>query len=97
MALPKPMTSNNYDKIVNKLIVATNHIAKTTMQDTCGQLRGDSTGTMDTSVSCDGSWQRRGCSSLNGVVTAISMANGKVLDIEPVSRACKACLLKETL
>ena len=34
------------------------------------------------------------CSSLNGVVTAISMVNGKVLDIEPMNRAC---LLKETL
>ena len=25
------------------------------------------------------------------------MKNGKVLDVEPISRACKACLLKETL
>ena len=33
----------------------------------------------------------------DGVVTAISMTNGKVLDIKPISRACKAFLLKETL
>ena len=61
------------------------------------QDHNDSTSIVDTSVSCDGSWQRRGYSSLNGVVTAISMTNGKVLDIERMSRACKACLLKETL
>ena len=97
MNLPKPMTSNNYDKIINKLIVATKDVAGTTMSDACEELRGDSTGIVDAAVSCDGSWQRRGYSSLNGVVTTISMTNGKVLDIEPMSRACKACLLKETL
>jgi len=45
----------------------------------------------DTAVSCDGTWQKRGYSSLNGVITGISMNNGKVLDIEPMTRACKAC------
>ena len=33
MNLPKPMTSNNYDKSVTKLIAATKEIAETTMQD----------------------------------------------------------------
>ena len=33
MNLPKQMTANNYDKIANKLIVATKDIAETTMQD----------------------------------------------------------------
>ena len=81
----------------NKLIVATKDVAETTIQDACKELRGDSTGIVDAAVSCDGSWQRRRYSSLNGVVTTISMRNGKALDIEPMSRACKACLLKETL
>ena len=36
-----------------------------------------------------------GSSSLNWVVTTISMTNEKVLGVEPMSRACKACLLKE--
>ena len=50
------MTYNIYDKIVNTLIVATKDIAESTMQDACEELRGDSTGTADTSVSYDGSW-----------------------------------------
>ena len=33
---------------------------------------------VDTGVSVDGSWQRRGFSSLNGVVTVISIENGKI-------------------
>ena len=32
---------------------------------------------INTAISCDGSWHRRGHSSLNGVVTVISMTNGK--------------------
>ena len=94
MNLPKPMTSNSYEKIINKLIVATKDVAETTMQDACKELREDSTGIVDAAVSCDRSWQRRGYSSLNGVVTTISMRNGKVLDIEPMSRACKACFIE---
>jgi hypothetical protein len=91
------MTSNNYDKIVKKLVIAVKDVAETTMQDACKEIRDTSIDIVDTAVSCDGSWQRRGYSSLNGVVTAISMVNGKVLDIEAMSRACKGCLLKEKL
>ena len=47
---------------------------------------------IDNAVSCDGSWQKRGYSLLNGVVT-----NGKILDIEPMTRTCKSCLLHEKL
>ena len=36
----------------------------------------------DTAVSSDGTWQRRGYSSLNGAVVAISMETGRVLDVE---------------
>ena len=81
------------------MVVAVKDVAETTMQDACTELRGDvaEDSIVDTAVSCDGSWQRRGYSSLNGVVTAISMKTGKIVDIEPMSRACKACMLKENL
>ena len=42
------------------------------------------------SLSRDGTWQR-GFSSLNGCVTAISMAIGKVLDVKPLCKVCKKC------
>ena len=47
---------------------------------------------VDISVSCDGTWHRRGFSSLNGTVACISMDNGKVLDIEIMSRYCQSCV-----
>ena len=41
-------------------------------------------------VSVDGTWQRRGYSSLNGVVTAVS--HGMWLDRHLMSKYCKACV-----
>ena len=34
---------------------------------------------------------------MNGFVAAIAMDTGKVLDVEPMSRYCKSCILKEEL
>ena len=45
----------------------------------------------DTAVSCDGSWQRRGYSSINGLVTAIHIDIGKCLAFETLEKNCKAC------
>ena len=42
-------------------------------------------------VSVDGTWQRRGHASINGVVTVISKENGKVLDTAVLSKSCKGC------
>ena len=101
MNLPKPMTANNYDKIVNRLNVVAKEVANETMTDVSENLLSKSKDpnhdTVIDTVSCDGSWQKRGYSSLNGVVTVISMDNGKILDIEPMTRTCKSCLLHEKL
>ena len=98
MNLTKPMTANNYDKIVNRLNVVAKEVANETMRDALENLLSkcknpnDDT-VIDTSVSCDGSWQKRGYSSLNGVVTVISIDNSKILDIKPMTRTCISCLL----
>ena len=36
----------------------------------------------------------RGFTSLNGVMVAISMDTGKILDVEPMSRYCRLCSKK---
>lgn len=43
----------------------------------------------DCGISCNGTWQRQGFSSLNGCVMAISMDTGKVVDVEVLSKLCK--------
>jgi hypothetical protein len=45
----------------------------------------------DLSVALDGTWQKRGHTSLNGVVTATSVDTGKVIDIECLSKYCHGC------
>ena len=52
------------------------------------------TGPVNSGISCDGTWQKRGYSSRNGCVTEISMDTGRVLDpldVEALSQGCKQC------
>ncbi|GFX79251.1 uncharacterized protein TNCV_695631 [Trichonephila clavipes] len=42
-------------------------------------------------VSVDGTWQRRGRSSLNGCVVVLSIDTGKVVDLEVMSKWCRNC------
>ena len=42
-------------------------------------------------VSCDGTWHKRGHSSMNGCVAALSMETGKCLDVEVLSKVCHGC------
>ena len=44
---------------------------------------------LDTDVLVYGTWQKRGYASLNGVITTISVENGKVLNCEPTIRKNK--------
>jgi hypothetical protein len=44
----------------------------------------------DITCSCDGTWQKRGFSSHNGVCTVLT-ATGKVLDVEVMSTYCNYC------
>ena len=49
----------------------------------------DELGIADTGVSVDGTWQKRGFTSLNGAVAAISMDTGRILDVEVMTRYCQ--------
>ena len=62
MNLPKPVTADNYYKIINRLVKTTKAVADITMQDAREELRADSSSNAikDVEVSSDGTWQRRG-------------------------------------
>ena len=45
----------------------------------------------DVGVSCDGSWHRRGFSSLVGTTAVISLETGQVLDYEILNKVCYEC------
>ena len=101
MDLAKPMTNNNYKKIALKIRDAAKSVAEETMKDAIKELKEsnhkDETNTIDIAASLDGTFQKRGYSSLNGIVSAISMDNGKVIDTVPMTRYCKSCIGREEL
>lgn len=83
----------NFMKIQNnKLLPVVKQLANdsmvtnaTNVKEVCGNDMGEC------GISLDGSWQRQGHTSHNGVVTAISLDTKKRLDVEIMSDKCKAC------
>ena len=98
MNMPQPMTQKNYDRSVKIISEVVQDVAEETMADAATELKeNQGTNNPDVSVSCDGTWQRRAFSSLNGSFTAISVDSGKILDTEIMSHYCKSCKGKENL
>ena len=99
--MPSPMTEKNYQKTVKKVTSVVVKVAKETMKEAATEEAlkkgSNGNGVTDIAVSCDGTWQRRGFASLNGVFTTIALDNGKVIDCEVMSRYCKACKTNEKL
>ena len=92
--MPKPMTPNTYSNHAKALHAAAVDIAKQSMCRAAKELRSEheQNDTLDIEVSCDGSWHRRGHSSLYGLVAVISAETGKVLDYTVKSRFCMSCV-----
>ena len=98
MNMPPPMNKTAYKRTNRKLRTVYKAVADETMseaaQDTKKKVLGEEAvgvnGSVDIRASFDGTWQRRGYASLNGVVTAMS-PQGKCLDVEVLTKDCKAC------
>jgi len=56
----------------------------------------DSTAIIDAAVSFDGTWAKRGFTSLTGVVFVISVDTGEVLDYHVMSKSCHKCSVKKS-
>ena len=91
MNMPKPMTVVNFDNISNKIRDSAKFIADLLMNNAANEMRKGSSHMVDVGLTVDETWQRRGYTSMNGVVVAISVDSEKVLDLEPMSRNCKSC------
>ncbi|GFW32651.1 uncharacterized protein TNCV_3678991 [Trichonephila clavipes] len=76
-----------------KLEFAASNVACNTMKEAALEIRSNKTDTeiSQCGVSVDGTWQRRGYSSLNGCVSVITIDSGKVLDVEFMSKVCRLC------
>ena len=73
----KPMNVKNYNNISNDLRDAAKVVAEKSLNDAANDLKNSTDGDiLDIGDSVDGSWQRRGFSSLNGVLAVLSIDSG---------------------
>jgi hypothetical protein len=84
-----------FRNINNKLFYAYENAAQESMKNAANAGKGEqiAPGIYSCRVSLDGSWQRRGYASLNGVVTAIN--KGKCIDAIVLSKHCRQCMIWE--
>ena len=93
MNMPPPMAKSTFDDINssvhNSYVEVSHESMKKGAKEVHDKVSNNDQEIVNTKVSGDGSWQKRGYASLNGVVTLIS--NGKCIDNEVMSKKCKQC------
>ena len=99
------MSSCSYYKQVDSILSIVEDYTKEELTSAGQRLRNiildenpelDKNETLDAAVSFDGTWAKRGFTSLTGVVFAISLDSGEVLDYAVLSKACQKCARKES-
>jgi len=94
MDLPRPIFQSFYDKIVHTISTATQHVSEKSMKNAAQKEKAlsiEKGQTNGITVSGDGTWRKRGFSSLFGLVTLIGWYTGKVVDCVVKSKYCKSC------
>ncbi|GFT86935.1 uncharacterized protein NPIL_283961, partial [Nephila pilipes] len=85
---PPPAKFERYnDILLRSLIKVSNESMRNAVEDTVKKNNSN----RDITAAFDGSWQKRGHTSLNGVVSATCLETGKVLDFECLSKYCFKC------
>ena len=90
--MPPPVSVTRANLFRDRIKAATSSVAKASMKRAADELRkaeGD-----DVTVSCDGSWRRRGFSSKNGIATCLTVSKkvpAKVIDTEVLTNYCDGC------
>lgn len=93
MELPRTTFHSFYDKVVKRMNTATNLVCQNSMMRAAEEEKTISieNGENGIVVSGDGSWRKRGFTSLYGLVTLIGYNFGKIVDCVVKSKYCKAC------
>jgi len=94
MCLPNLVFQSFYDKIVLTISIATAAVREKSMKNAAAKekelsvQKGLAEGIV---VSGDGTWKKRGFSSLLGVTSSIGWCTGKVIDVNVKSKICNQC------
>ncbi|GFT62511.1 uncharacterized protein TNCV_4601081 [Trichonephila clavipes] len=88
MNLPQPPTRiSPYGK---RILNAAKLVYEDSIQNAAKEVICENEGNKNIAVAVDGTWQKRGYTSLNGVVTVTSIDTGNVIDVDILSKYC-AC------
>lgn len=93
------LSQSTYDLVNKRILRATKQAAIESMEQ-ASKEETEETETdpkTDITISGDGTWMRRGYSSLHGVCTVIGTQTQKILDIEVLSSFCHGCSSKKGL
>ena len=92
--LPPPQSLSSWQGHMAEIKKATKTVATVNMKRAAAEVRGDET-VADVVVSCDGTWQKRGFASKNGVGTVLTVdgpgGSSKVVDTCTLSNYCVKC------
>ncbi|GFW35138.1 uncharacterized protein TNCV_5067031 [Trichonephila clavipes] len=87
------LCTNETEPSASERKIATRETCEHSMAEAVREAVDENDGKRDLAVAVDGSWQKRGFSSKNGLVTVTSVDTGKVIDVEVFSKHC-ICLNK---
>ena len=98
------MSKTAYYKQVENIVNEQENEAKEEMKRAGERLRKtvlseneeDQSQVVDVTVSFDGTWAKRGFTSLTGVVFVISLDTGEVLDSHVLCKSCSKCAIKKS-
>ena len=101
LSMPQPMNEKTFHFYKGRINAGVNRAANKHLQKAAEQVRAayadmnigipDRNGILNISISIDGTWQKRGRTSHNGVVTVIEILTGLVVDFIALSNFCQMC------
>ena len=98
MNIPAPMTQKTFLETQRNVSLKYIKSAEANMKSAADEVRKMDGGPevaadeiVNTTISTDGTWQKRGFSSRNGVVTIVANHTGKCIDYRVKTKDCKAC------
>ena len=101
MNIPGPVAKKSFTTHVKAIARVSRQVVKAEMQKAVKEVRvinkAEEDEIADVAASWNGTWARRGFQSLYGMVSAISVQTGKVVDIEMKSKVCYKCRAKSNL
>ncbi|GFX71510.1 uncharacterized protein TNCV_2694981 [Trichonephila clavipes] len=89
MNLPPPPAK--FERLYTPIFIAFETVSSRSMVNSVNEAVIENEHNKNIAIALDGTWQERGHSSKNGVVTATSLNNGKVIDFECLSKFCFEC------